>query len=259
MKAPGDGIDAQSGSEDNCKAATSARQLFGDVGRQRHFAPGVVARSMPMLRAMRRDHEHCDVTLRTIEGTEFWAHRFVLAARYAGCDAFFSDCDERPGLVGESMPAQQGTVWPPIRDVEVSGISSEMLEILIDLAYQIPIHERVGLHNVREVLDVAEALNIAKVRDYCLQLLGKNLEPENCIGTYQLALSKGYMRLTNDAFLYIIRNFDKVWTSSSQFQSLRPDELRSVLYNDELHARNEVECAFGAILKWIAGNAEDRR
>ncbi|XP_077543362.1 kelch-like protein 10 [Haemaphysalis longicornis] len=33
----------------------------------------------------------------------------------------------------------------------------------------------------------------------------------------------------------------------------------SVLHDDELHAPNEVECACGAILKWIAGKVEDRR
>ncbi|KAH9381431.1 hypothetical protein HPB48_008989 [Haemaphysalis longicornis] len=38
-----------------------------------------------------------------------------------------------------------------------------------------------------------------------------------------------------------------------------PDELTRMLHDDELHAPNEVECTFGATLKWIAGNVEDRR
>ncbi|XP_077540957.1 kelch repeat-containing protein kel-10-like [Haemaphysalis longicornis] len=149
--------------------------------------PEFMARSMPTLRALRRAREHCDVVFRFPDGAEFWAHRFVLAARYAGS--------------------------------VVSDLSSEMLELLIDLAYQVPIQERVGLHNAREVLDQAEALNIATMRDHCLQLLGNNLEPDNCVGTYQLASSKGYKMLCSDAFRYIVRNFGK----------------------------------------WIAGNVEDRR
>ncbi|KAH9360807.1 hypothetical protein HPB48_002831 [Haemaphysalis longicornis] len=50
-----------------------------------------------------------------------------------------------------------------------------------------------------------------------------------------------------------------MWTTSPQFESLTPNDLRSVLCNDQLHSPNEVECAFGAILKWMAGNFEDRR
>ncbi|KAH9362695.1 hypothetical protein HPB48_001208 [Haemaphysalis longicornis] len=134
-----------------------------------------------------------------------------------------------------------------------------MLQLLIDLAYQVPIHERVGLHNVRAVLDVAEALDISMVRDHCLQLLGKNLEPENCVVTYQVALNRGYRMLCSDAFRYMVRNFDKVWATNSEFQSLTPDQLVSVLHDDELHTPNEVECTFGAVLKWIAGNVEERR
>ncbi|KAH9360892.1 hypothetical protein HPB48_003609 [Haemaphysalis longicornis] len=100
-------------------------------------------------------------TFQAIAGVKFWAHGFVLAARHARCAAFFSSCYGRLSFVVESMPVQQGNAWPPVCDVVVSGLSSEMLELLIDLAYNIPINEREGLHNVREVLDVAESLNIA--------------------------------------------------------------------------------------------------
>ncbi|KAH9381420.1 hypothetical protein HPB48_009000 [Haemaphysalis longicornis] len=161
MKAPEDGIDDRSSCEDKCTEPTSARHLFGDGGRPRHFAPGVVARSVPMLTAMRRAREHCGGALRSIAGDEFGAHRFVLTARYAGCDAFFFACDGSLRLAVVSMPAQQDIVGPPVREVVVSGLSPRMLELLIDLANQVSVHELVGLHNVREVLDAAEALDIA--------------------------------------------------------------------------------------------------
>lgn len=142
----------------------------------------------------------------------------------------------------------------------VSGLNSQMLELLIDLAYHAPIHEQVGLHNVREVLDVAEAPgNMAEIRNHCLRVLEENSELENYVGTYQLALRTGYWHLSSDALHCIVRNFDKVWTTSPQFQSLKPDEFRCVLLSDELHAPNEVDFTFGGILKWIAGNVEERR
>ncbi|KAH9362405.1 hypothetical protein HPB48_020185 [Haemaphysalis longicornis] len=258
MKAAGDSSEDRTASEDNT-ATTAARQLFSDHGRQHTFKAGFMARSMPALRALRRAREHCDVVFRTRDGAELWAHRFVLAARYAGCGAFFSSSEERTDLLFQWAPEPEDIVWPPLSKAVVSDLSSEMLELLIDLAYQVPIQEHVGLHNVRAVLDVAEALEISIVRDHCLQLLGKNLEPENCVVTYKLALSRGYKMLCSDAFRYIVRNFDKVWATNSQFQSLMPTELMRLLRDDELYAPNEVECAFGAILKWIAGNVEERR
>ncbi|XP_077548667.1 kelch-like protein 10 [Haemaphysalis longicornis] len=258
MQAAGDGSDDRSASEDNT-ATITARQLFSDHSLQHTFNPAFMARSMPALRELRRDREHCDVVFRTTDGAEFWAHRFVLAARYAGCAAFFSGSEERTGFLFQWTPEPEHSVWPPFSKAVVSDLSSDVLAVLIDLAYQVPIHERVGLHNVRAVLDVAEALDISMVRNHCLQLLGKNLEPENCIVTYQLALSRGYRMLCSDAFRYMVRNFDKVWATNSEFQSLTPDQLVSVLHDDELHAPNEVECTFGAVLKWIGGNVEERR
>ncbi|XP_077545860.1 kelch-like protein 18 [Haemaphysalis longicornis] len=211
MKAAGDAIDHRSRCEDIGAAATSARQLFSYGGRQHNnFAP-VVARSMPMLKALRRARKYYYATFQAIAGAKFWAHGFVLAARYARCAAFFSSCYGRLSFVVESMPVQQGNAWPPVCDVVVTGLSSEMLELLVDLAYNIPINEREGLHNIREVLDVAESLNIASS------------------------------------------------TLNPQFKSLMPEKLSSVLYNDEIHAPNEVECAFGAVLKWITGNVEESR
>lgn len=126
---------------------------------------------MPLLRALRRTREHCDVWFWTTDGAEFWAHRFVLAARSRGCGAFFSGCDGRVGFVVELMPVREDIALPPVGNVVVSGLSSEMLELVIDFAFHVPIHGRVGVHNVREVLDVSEALNIAKLRDHCLLVL----------------------------------------------------------------------------------------
>ncbi|KAH9381455.1 hypothetical protein HPB48_016968 [Haemaphysalis longicornis] len=151
MNASGDSIDDLSACEGNGTATASARALFRDHERQRNLQPEFLARSMPALRALGRAREHCDVVFRTTDGAEIWTHRFVLSARYAGCGAFFSGSEERTGFRFQRAPQHENVVRPPFSKAVVSDLSSEMLELLIDLAYRVPIHDRVGLHNVREV------------------------------------------------------------------------------------------------------------
>ncbi|XP_077540963.1 kelch-like protein 10 [Haemaphysalis longicornis] len=218
-----------------------------------------MASSMPALRALTTSREHCDVVLRTTDCAELWEHRFVLATRYTGCGAFLSCSKEKTSFLFERTPEHEDIAWPPISKANVSDLSSKMFELLVDLAYQVPIQESAGLHNAREVLDLAGALDITTVRDHCLQLLGGNSEPEDCVCTYQLSLGNEYHRVSSKAFRYIVRNFDNVLAANSEFPSLMPEELISVLHDDELLMPNEVESAFGAILKWIAGNIEDCR
>ncbi|XP_077540964.1 kelch-like protein 10 [Haemaphysalis longicornis] len=215
MNAAGGSIDDLSACEDGT-AATSASQLFSDHGRQKHLQPEFMARSMPALKELSRAREHCDVVFRFPDGAEFWAHRFVLAARYAGCGVFLSGSEHRTGFLVEWTPEHEDIAWPSLSKAVVSDLSSKTFELLIDLAGGVQIHGRVGLHNDREVLDVGAGHSDVRI-------------------------------------------FHKVWATNSEFHSLMPDELFRMPHDDKLHAPNEVKCAFGDILKWIAGNIEDRR
>ncbi|XP_077532380.1 kelch-like protein 10 [Haemaphysalis longicornis] len=261
MKAAGDGVEEMSPCNDYSTATASAQQLFADGGRQSRFSAGAVARSMPMLRAQREVGRYCDVKFRTSDGGEFLAHRFVLAARFAGCGELFAEMYEAmdTGIGAEREQQVNDVKWPPFSEVLVSDMSAEMLELAIDLAYHVPLKELVGAHNVLRVLEVAEALSMSAVRNHCLKLLGESLEPGNCVATYQMAVSKGYKPLNEKAFRFLVRNFEEVWTTSPQFLSLAFEELWNVLHDDELHVTNEVQGSVGAILKWIAGEPEVRR
>ncbi|KAH9376937.1 hypothetical protein HPB48_002748 [Haemaphysalis longicornis] len=261
MKAAGDGVEEMSPCNDYSTATASAQQLFADGGRQSRLSAGAVARSMPMLRAQREVGRYCDVKFRTSDGGEFLAHRFVLAARYAGCGELFAEMYEamETGIGAEQGEQVNDVKWPPFSEILVSDMSAEVLELAIDLAYHVPLKELVGTHNVLRVLEVSEAFSMSAVRNHCLKLLGESLEPGNCVATYQMAVSKGYKPLNEKAFRFLVRNFEEVWTTSPQFQSLAFEELWNVLHDDELHVANEVQGSVGAILKWIAGEPEVRR
>ncbi|KAH8019602.1 hypothetical protein HPB51_020301 [Rhipicephalus microplus] len=230
-----------------------AAQLFIDDGRQREFSPAAAARAMPGLREQRKTRQCCDVVFRANYTVEVWAHRFVMSAKYSGCYTLFT-------IAKESMaPEKRKEVGcPPVRAV-IKDLESGMIELLVENAYQIPLHERIGMHNIVKVLKLTEKLKLTQIRDNCLGKVKKDLEPGNCIETYHLATSHGYEFLTGEAFGYLVRSFDEVWKNNAQFEALTAEEMKTVLEDDQLNAPSEAEETFEAILKWISADAAARK
>ncbi|KAH8029114.1 hypothetical protein HPB51_022698 [Rhipicephalus microplus] len=190
--------------DDMLTASFQATQLFTDDGRQREFTPAAAARAMPGLREQRKTRQFCDVLFRATNGPEVWAHRFVMCAKYSSCYTLFA-------IAKETMaPEQRKEVGcPPVRAL-IEDLEGDMIELLVDFAYLIPMHERIGTHNIVRVLELAEKLKLIQVRDHCMKTLKQNLEPENCIQTYHLASSSGYEYLAGEAHRYLVRSFDAV-------------------------------------------------
>ncbi|KAH7939038.1 hypothetical protein HPB52_005073 [Rhipicephalus sanguineus] len=144
--------DDVAGKADNRDIVTiwsEAAILFEHSGERNDFAPGAAARCMPGLREQRKNREFCDIAFRALDGSEIWAHRFVMAARYSGCHALFAIAKE--GMNPEDK------LLPPMRLV-VEDLGSDFIQLLVDIAYHIPLHDLVGPHNVADVLDLSEKL-----------------------------------------------------------------------------------------------------
>ncbi|KAL3203330.1 hypothetical protein MRX96_041946 [Rhipicephalus microplus] len=230
-----------------------AAQLFNDESRLREFAPSAMARAMPGLREQRKALLDCDVVFSGIDGDEVWAHRFVMCYKFSGCYKLFD-------VARETMTAEQKRgVWTRPVQAVIRDLEGDMIELLVDFAYQIPLCERVGTHNVAKVLELAVKLKILPIRDHCLRTLKQNLQPESCIDTYHMAVSHGYDSLASEALRYLLRNFDQVWKNSPKFEALSPEEMRALLEDSRLHAPSEVEDTFRAILKWISADVGARK
>ncbi|KAL3182903.1 hypothetical protein MRX96_006703 [Rhipicephalus microplus] len=148
---------------------------------------------------------------------------------------------------------------PPVRAV-IKDLESGMIELLVEIAYQIPLHERIGMHNIVKVLKLTEKLKLTQIRDNCLGKVKQDLEPGNCIETYHLATSHGYEFLAGEAFRYLVRSFDEiVWKNNAQFEALTAEEMKTILEDDRLNAPSEAEETFQAILKWISADAAARK
>ncbi|KAL1422613.1 hypothetical protein MTO96_021956 [Rhipicephalus appendiculatus] len=179
---------------------SEAAILFKDNGERNDFAPGAAARCMPGLREQRKNREFCDIAFRTLDGSEIWAHRFVMAARYSGCHALFA-------LAKQGMSTEEK--WLPPMRLVVEDLGSDSVQLLVDVAYHIPLDDLIDPHNVADVLDLAEKLELSQLRNYCVGVFEHDLKPETCIGTYHLASSRGYSSLAREAFHYLVGNFDQ--------------------------------------------------
>lgn len=253
--------DVQSSPREHDSECVAACQLFTVDIRQQELSPVVAARAMPALLRQRRARQLCDVVFKTADGTEFWAHRFVLAARYLGfrerCSSATRQLDsastarasfetpllrqERPHVKGRSLPSE----------IVINDIKPDMLQLLIDFAYHVNLRDLVGEHNVFDVLGMSETLNIDVIRDHCLRLLKRTLQPENSIAMYRFALCRRYSSLFNAAFGCLLLHFEKVRKCSPEFATLTVEELQQLLHDDELQVTNEVKGAFRAIIEWI--------
>ncbi|XP_070395575.1 kelch-like protein 10 isoform X2 [Dermacentor albipictus] len=231
-----------------------AAQLFNDDGRQPDSTATAAAKAMPAQRDLRNSRKNCDVVFRVAGGVDIWAHLSIMVAKYSGCNALLTVARER--MSPEQKQKNKRT--PSIR-VMMEDMEGDMMELIVDFAYDTPLDERIGPHNVAKFLELAQKHRIFWLLDHCLSNLEKGLDPQNCIGTCQLAASWGYLHLAHEALRYLVRNFDEVWKSSPQFQDLSPDEMRTVLADDHLRVVSEVEETFAAILKWISSDRDKRK
>ncbi|KAL1436808.1 hypothetical protein MTO96_049347 [Rhipicephalus appendiculatus] len=262
-------------------ASFEARQLFNDDGRQR----GDSRRAL--LPGPCRDCGNSG--RRASSATSFSAP--PMAQRFGRIDSScLPSCYALFTIAKKSMaPEQRKQVGcPPIRAV-IKDLEGSMIELLVDFAYHIQLHERIGTHNIVEVLELSEVLKVRRRKSWtmgflklrslvealmdanqgakvltrfeitCLKTLKQDLEPENSIETYHLATRRGYDNLAKEALRYTLRNFDQVWKNSAQFEALTPEEMRSILEDNRLNAPSEVEETFQAIIKWISADAATRK
>nr|XP_037277306.1 kelch-like protein 10 [Rhipicephalus microplus] len=148
---------------------------------------------------------------------------------YSGCYTLFA-------LAKEGLSPKQK--WLPPMRIVVKDLGSDMIRLLIDIAYHIPLLELVTQHNIGEVLDLTEMLQVrlSHLLNHCVNFLKRDNQPESCIDNYYLVSSRGYNHLANEAFRYLLRNFDQVWKNSTQFEALTPEEMRAILEDSRMHS-----------------------
>lgn len=143
-----------------------------------------------------------------------------------------------------------------VKDVRLSGISSETMNQLISYAYLR--HINVNEDNVRTLLITADYLSILGILKICCDYLTSMLTPKNCISIMQFAKAHFCQDLAQKAETYLLRNFNEVSVQSEEMLQLSLEDFKSIVSHDYLNVKSE-DTVWEAILRWIDHDPEKRK
>ncbi|XP_035238582.1 kelch-like protein 12 isoform X2 [Anguilla rostrata] len=166
------------------------------------------------MNALRKSNTLCDITLR-VEGTDFPAHRIVLAAcSDYFCAMFTSELSEK----GKSF-------------VDIQGLTASTMEILLDFVYTETV--LVTVENVQELLPAACLLQLKGVKRACCDFLDSQLDPSNCLGIRDFAETHNCLDLMQAAELFSQKHFAEV-VQHEEFMLLSQEEVEKLIKCDEI-------------------------
>jgi len=90
------------------------------------------------------------------------------------------------------------------------------------------------------VLSCASELGISEVVRECMLYLVQNCNPDNAVLHYSIAETHKLPELSESMLRFIFDRFSEIATTQ-QFLYLPADRLRTILIDDQLCARNELE------------------
>ncbi|KAM6985018.1 kelch-like protein 6 [Aplochiton taeniatus] len=190
------------------------------------------------METLRVKGELTDVTL-SVQGQDFPCHRALLAAtshyfRAMFCSGLRESHEER---------------------VEMKGLDRETMFTLLDYTYTS--RALITPTNVQKTIEAACLFQFPRMVEVCATFLAESLQPESCVGVLQLAESHGLSALRAKVLDYIITEFSQVITQE-EFVELPLGALESALQRDDLGVTSE-ECVFGALMRWVQAQEEERR
>ncbi|XP_040289966.1 kelch-like protein 10 [Bufo bufo] len=188
---------------------------------------------------LRLEGKLCDVVIKA-SGVEFSAHKNILC----GCSAYFR------ALFTGSWKNSEEKVY------DIAGVSPDTMKLVLQYAYTwtVPINPE----NVENLFIAADFFNILGLLRICSDFLKNQLCPQNCIGIYRFTEYYYCPELHQEAYMYILQNFENILKISDEFLDLSATDLKGILEKDELNIKQE-EFAFEAITKWIKHNPSSRK
>jgi kelch-like protein 1/4/5 len=179
-----------------------------------------------------------DVTL-VCGQVEIPAHKIILVSASDYFSAMFTG-----GMVEAANPR-----------VEIHGIDSQVLPLLVDFCYtgKIDLHE----DTVEALMTAACLLQLPTVRDACSAFFRKLLHPSNCVGIRLFADAQCCLNLRDAAKIYMEDNFQEV-IKNQEFLLLPVTEVVNILSSDDLNVPSE-EIIFQAFMDWINYDFANRK
>lgn len=190
------------------------------------------------LHSLRKDEKLCDIQI-SVGESSLKSHRVVLAAASSYFNAMFT---------GDLKESRQDKVV--LFDVEFSA-----LEDLVNFCYTGRIE--INVDNVQNLLSASSLLQLASVKQACVEFLHSVLHPSNCLGIRSFADTYSCVDLVEAADVFAVKNFSEV-ARSEEFLTLSPEKVVEMISREELNVRTEEE-VFEAISVWVRRDEDERK
>lgn len=190
------------------------------------------------LHSLRKEGKLCDIQL-SVGDFKLKSHRVVLAAASSYFNAMFT---------GDLKESRQDKV-------ALFGVEFSALEDLVNFCYTGRIE--INVDNVQNLLSASSLLQLASVKQACVEFLHRVLHPTNCLGIRSFADTYSCVDLVEAADVFAVKNFSEV-ARSEEFLTLSPEEVVEMISREELNVRTEEE-VFEAISAWVRREEDERK
>ncbi|XP_047016427.1 kelch-like protein 10 [Ictalurus punctatus] len=191
----------------------------------------VYAMSCNNINELRLEKHLSDVVI-IVDSAEFHVHKIILC----GCSPYF-------------MALFTHGWYPPDKlRYSIPNVSAEIMELIVEYAYIrcVNITEK----NVYKLLIAADYMLVSSLVNECCAFLKAQLCPENCVNIWHFARSHFCEKLNQQAFRFILHNFEEMVRLSEEFLDLMVEQLSEIIEKDELNV-NQESVVFEAVLQWI--------
>ncbi|XP_053733318.1 kelch-like protein 23 [Synchiropus splendidus] len=171
-------------------------------------------------------------------GQLFHCHKALLSARSAYFKVMFTaDMKERSNTV-----------------IQLTGVDGSILEALVNYVYtaQVSITES----NVQSLLEAADLLQFANVKQACERFLIRLLDVYNCSGMHAFAQLHQCPALEKEAWRLMVSKFAEL-TQQEEFLEMDPDRLRSLLTAQNVNVHRG-DVLIEAVTQWVHHDLDRR-
>uniref|UniRef100_A0A1A8KR46 Kelch-like 23 n=1 Tax=Nothobranchius kuhntae TaxID=321403 RepID=A0A1A8KR46_NOTKU len=180
-----------------------------------------------------------DVTLQCAEsGQVYHCHRALLAARSSYFKVMFTaDMRERSNSV-----------------IKLRGLDCGVLGALLDYVYSAQV--RITESNVQNLLEAADLLQFAAVKQACEEFLVRLLDVDNCLGMHTFAELHLCPSLEREARRLMLSRFVELM-KQEEFLEIEHEKLRSVLAAQSLTVQRD-DVLIDAVVRWVTHDLDNR-
>uniref|UniRef100_A0A1A7WV15 Kelch-like 23 n=2 Tax=Iconisemion striatum TaxID=60296 RepID=A0A1A7WV15_9TELE len=180
-----------------------------------------------------------DVTLQCAEsGQVFHCHKALLAARSSYFKVMFTaDMRERSNSL-----------------IKLRGLDCDVLSALLDYVYSAQV--RITESNVQNLLEAADLLQFAAVKQACEEFLIRLLDVDNCLGMHTFAELHLCPSLQREARRLMLSRFAEL-TEQEEFLEVGYEKVRSVLAAQSLTVQRD-DVLIDAVVRWVTHDLDNR-